>query len=134
MVPPLYDTAGWSTSLPKPGLSRLDELIQRRYPSMYDAYLTERALIPPGRLHEIAFADLERDPLGTMEGLYAALTLPGFDHLRPKLAASTTALGGDRKNRYEGLTPELRARVAGAWSRSFEVWGYPREPSVPEGA
>ena len=34
-----------------------------KYKAMYDAYFEERGLIPKSRLHEVAFEDLERDPI-----------------------------------------------------------------------
>ncbi|HYV32407.1 MAG TPA: sulfotransferase, partial [Candidatus Binatia bacterium] len=50
----------------------------RQWREMYDAYFAEKHLIPAGNLHEIAFADLERDPIGELRRMYAALRLPPF--------------------------------------------------------
>jgi hypothetical protein len=119
-----YDTAGWYTYLQRPDLDGLDELILRRYTVMYDAYFEEKALIPEGRLHEVAFSALEADPLREMAALYERLGLSGFDQFEPKLQAYVGSLRGYQKNRYHGLAPEARERVARAWRRSFEVWGY----------
>ncbi len=44
-----------------PDPSRLDDAVIRRYRALHDAYFDERALIPGGDLHELAFEDLERD-------------------------------------------------------------------------
>lgn len=123
-----YDTAGWYTYLQRPDLDGLDDLILRRYTSMYDAYFEERSLVPPGRLHEIAFADLEADPVGRIAAAYEALDLSGFDRFEPRLRAYNESLKDYRKNRYQELPPEVRERVARAWRRSFETWGYPVEP------
>jgi len=120
-----YDTAGWYTYLQRPDLAGLDELILRRYTAMYDAYFEEKALIPEGRFHEVAFADLDADPLRAMAVLYEKLGLPGFDRFEPKLRRYVESLKSYQKNRYDGLTPEMRERIADAWRRSFEVWGYP---------
>jgi len=48
--------------------------------------------------------------------------------LEPKLRGYVSSLRDYRKNRYEGLPPNVRERVARAWRRSFEEWGYPLEP------
>jgi len=122
-----YDTAGWYTYLQKPDLEGLDDLILKRYTSMYDAYFEEKDLIPSGRLHEIAFADLEADPLGQMALLYERLALPGFAHFEPTLRTYLQTLGGYKKNRYEGLPPGIQERVFREWRRSFETWGYPEK-------
>jgi hypothetical protein len=123
-----YDTAGWYTYLQRPDLDGLDDLILTRYTVMYDAWFEEKELIPAGRLHEIAFTDLEADPAGQMALLYERLGLGGFDQLEPKLREYVGSLRDYRKNRYEALPPAVRERVATAWRRSFEAWGYPLEP------
>ncbi len=119
-----YDTAGWYTYLQKPDLDGLDALILKRYTSMYDAYFEEKDLIPPGRLHEISFADLEADPLRQMASLYERLGLTGFAGFEPTLRDYVQTLGSYKKNRYEGLPSEVRERVFREWRRSFETWGY----------
>lgn len=126
-----YDTAGWYTYLQRPDLEGLDDLILRRFTVMYDAYFAERELIPAGRLHEVAFADLEAEPMAAMAALYAALDLPGFDRVEPKLRQYLDGLGAYRKNRYEELPAALRERVAREWRRSFEAWGYSPERPAP---
>ena len=123
-----YDTAGWYTYLQKPDLDGLDDLILNRYTAMYDAFFEEKDLIPAGRLHEIAFADLEADPLGQMAILYEQLGLPGFGAFEPTLRAYLQTLGGYKKNRYESLPPGVQERVFREWRRSFETWGYSEKP------
>lgn len=119
-----YDTAGWYTYLQRPDLDGLDDLILKRYTVMYDAYFEERSLIPPGRLHEIAFADLGADAVGQIAAAYEALELPGFERFEPRLRAYVESQKDYQRNRYQELPPEARARVARAWRRSFEAWGY----------
>lgn len=126
-----YDTAGWYTYLQRPDLDGLDDLILDRYRVMYDAYFEERELIPAGRLHEVAFADLDADPMGQMALLYERLGLPGFEDLEPKLRGYVESLRGYRKNRYEAIPREVLDRVGTAWRRSFDEWGYPLDPSEP---
>lgn len=123
-----YDTAGWYTYLQKPDLDGLEALLLARYRVMYDAYFAERALIPAGRLVDLAFTDLEADPIGQIANLYETLDLPGFSRFAPKLARYCSTLAGYRKNRYEGLPEETRRKIAAAWERSFAEWGYPTGP------
>ncbi|HVG07486.1 MAG TPA: sulfotransferase [Thermoanaerobaculia bacterium] len=120
-----YDTAGWYTYLQKPDLETLEGLILDRYGVMYGTYFEERALIPPGRLHEVAFADLDADPIGQTAAIYERLDLPGFERFEPKLRGYVESLQGYKKNRYEHLPAGTRERVFRAWRRSFDEWGYP---------
>lgn len=120
-----FDTAAWYTYLQRPDRSKLDDEILRRYALLYEAYFEQRALVPAGRLHEIAFADLERDPIGTLRSAYTALDLTGFAEFEPHLCEHVSSLKGYKKNTHSELAPALRQRVASEWRGSFEEWGYP---------
>ena len=100
--------------------------VLRTYVEMYDAYFADREVIPPGQLVEIAYEDLERDPIGQLRAIYAGLSLGDIEPFRPALDAYLATIAGYEKNRHRPLDDATRARVAEAWSRSFEVWGYPR--------
>jgi hypothetical protein len=102
----------------------LSARILRRYQTMYDCYLEERALIAPIRLHEVAFEALAHDPLGEMANLYAVLGLPNFAAARPALQAHLRTVKDYRRNEYAPLGPAERLQVARAWGRFFDVWGY----------
>jgi hypothetical protein len=91
---------------------------------VYDAFFEERGLIPPGRYHEIAFEDLEKDPLGQMHRLYAALGLPDFAAVEPALRQYVASLSGYKKNAFKELPAELKRRLTTEWRRCFDEWGY----------
>ena len=101
-----------------------DEMFIRRYLDMYDHFFAERALIPAGRYHEVAFEDLERDPVGQLREIYAKLDLPDFGEVETAVRQYVASLSGYRKNEYPELPATLRARIGSAWRRSFEEWGY----------
>ena len=74
------------------------------YTEMYDAFFEERGLIPEGRLCEVGFEDLERDPVGVVGSVYEALRpaglrgrpappggLPRLDRRLPQEPATTTS-------------------------------------------
>ncbi|MBV8607735.1 MAG: sulfotransferase [Singulisphaera sp.] len=103
----------------------LDAAVLRRYRIMYDAYFEERDLIPEPHLHELAFEDLERDPIGQTRRMYEALGLPSFDAVFPRLREYVGSLACYRKNEYPDLPPGLRGQIRDAWWRNFEAWGYP---------
>ena len=103
-----------------------DDQILGAYSEMYDAFFDQRSLIPPGRFAEVAFEDLERDPVGTVESIYTDLGLAGFADLQPRLEAYFGSIAGYRKNRHDDLPEPLRARIATVWGRNFDEWGYQR--------
>jgi hypothetical protein len=103
----------------------LDEQILTRYRVMYDAFFEERGLIPAGLFHEIAFEELERDPIGQMETLYERLNLSGFGAVRPALEKYLASVRDYEKNTYAPLPARLRQQIVAAWQRCFAEWGYP---------
>lgn len=120
-----FDTATWYAYLQRPDAAGIDCRILRRYTTLFDAFFEDRGRIPKGHFHELAFADLERDPLGQLRLLYEVLALPGFDRVEPRLRTYLDSLTGYQKNEYDELAPDLKAAVAQQWGRSFEEWGYP---------
>jgi hypothetical protein len=119
------DTAFWFTYLQKPDLTEADDNMLRTGQIVFDAYFDQRHLIPPGRLVEVAYEDLAARPVEVMQDLYAKLDLPPFEEFRPKLQAYVDSLAGYQKNRFPESPPPTRAKVAQAWHRCFEAWGYP---------
>ena len=103
-----------------------DDRIITVYNEMNDAYFEQRSLIADGRFCEVAFEDLEREPVGVIRSVYEALGLPGFEDLRPRLEAYLGSIVGYRKNRHDELPEPLRRRIAHEWGRSFDEWGYGR--------
>ena len=101
-----------------------DDRILSVYNEMYDVYFEERGLIPDGRLCEVSYEDLERDPVGVVGSVYESLGLTGFEAFRPRLEGYLATIDGYRKNRLDELPESLRRRIAHEWGRSFDEWGY----------
>jgi len=120
-----FDSATWYTYLQRPDVAGIDDRIIRRYNALYDAYFEERGLIPEGQFHEMAFEELERDPVGELQRMYEKLNLPGFGAFQPKLRRYVDSIAGYRKNEFGGLEPAWRARIAREWQRGFDAWHYP---------
>ena len=108
-----------------PPLDSPDRIL-RIYREMYDAYFAERDLIPAGRLVDVAYDRLRRDPIGVIGSIYDGLNLAGFADLRPQLDAYLGSIAGYRPNRHADLAAPLRDRIAAEWGRSFDEWGYAR--------
>lgn len=110
-------------TLQKTGAADWDDRIVRQYREMYDAYFQQRQLIPNGHLHEIAFEDLEADPVGQLRGTYEALDLPDFAYAEPKLCEYVSALSGYKKNLHAALSSDTRDRLSREWRACFDEWG-----------
>jgi hypothetical protein len=103
-----------------------DDTILGVYTEMYDAYFEQRGMIPGGRLCDVGYEDLERDPIRVVGSIYGSLGLAGFEDLRPRLETYLGSIAGYRKNQLLGLAEPLRLRIAQEWGQSFDEWGYER--------
>jgi hypothetical protein len=102
----------------------LTERTIRQFKEVYDVFFEEQGLIPNGHFHEMAFEDLEQDPLGQIRQAYEALDLPNFNHVEPKLRRYVDTLVGYKKNTFLNLPANLRQRIAQDLARCFDEWGY----------
>lgn len=116
--------AASSLAVQRPPREDADARILARYAELYDAYLVDSPLIPPGRLHEMRYEGLRADPLGELGRLYAGLGLPDFDSARPAVEKHLQDVAGYRANRFRPLREPDRRRVAAAWGRYFAAFGY----------
>ena len=97
----------------------------RVYREMHDTFFEERSLIPPSQFHELAFADLEQDPIGQTRQIYESLSLPDFAQAEPRLKEYVDSTAGYKKNEFPVLPADLRSRIASEWQQSFDEWHYP---------
>ena len=100
-----------------------DDVI-RDYDEVFDAFFEQRHLIPEENFCEVAFDELERDPVGEVGRIYEELHLPDFKHVEPTLRDYVQSIKGYSRNRFPELSHEMRDRLALQWSRCFEEWGY----------
>lgn len=110
--------------LQKPDLGDLDDWILEQYREMYEVCFAERSLIPPGCYHEMAFEELEKDPMGEMRKVYGALDLPDFRAVEAEMRGHIARLRTYRKNEFSDPEPELKARISSMWGSTIDEWGY----------
>jgi hypothetical protein len=122
----LWKTGPPSWCLQRPDFPDAEDQIIATYRVMYDAYFDQRVMIPEGQGCEVAYEDLERDPLGQLEAIYERLGLAGFAAVRPLVTNYLSSIAGYRKTEHAELCGALRHRIAREWGRCFEEWGYPR--------
>ena len=83
------------------------------------------ALAPPQV--EVAYADLAKDPTGTIGKIYSTLGLEGFEsRVKPLVEAETqrAAVKGHKVNRFAPMPQELKRIVAKEWEAFSKAWGY----------
>ena len=93
------------------------------YAAMMQRYMEDRELISKGHLAEVRFEDLERDPMGELERVYAELALPGWERARQPMADYLGTLSDYRKNVHR-IDPETVDVVDRHWGFAVEAWGY----------
>ena len=119
-----FHTAGWLTYLQKPDLEVLDQAILRRYHLLYDAYFSQRNLIPPDQFYEVSFSALEQDPIAAVRQIYQHLQLSYSDALNTRLQSYVNARQNYRKNVFPALDTETRQLIQQEWQGTFTAWGY----------
>lgn len=117
-------TAGPWYHLQRPGRVDLETRVLRVCREMYEVFFKERDLIPAGRWYEVGFEQLETDMIGQVRQIYEGLGLPDFAHVEPRLRSYHNAIGGYKKNEFQGLPSVQRERIARDWRRYFDEWGY----------
>ncbi len=114
-------------SLQKLDAPDLDDWLIRQYRVMYDAFFEDRPRIPAGHYCEVAFEDLERDPIGELHKIYQTLNLPDFSTFQPTLQKYVNSLAGYKKNTFPNIDPVLKNRLRREWHKCFDEWGYAAE-------
>ncbi|PNW79539.1 hypothetical protein CHLRE_08g358547v5 [Chlamydomonas reinhardtii] len=96
-----------------------------QYERMYSSYVRHRAAVPPGRLVEVGFAQLEADPVAALERVYTAFGWSDrWEAVAPLFADYSSSLADFKKNHFNGLQPEAEAVVRRRWAPSFAEFGY----------
>ena len=109
--------------LQRPQFDGLEEFVYRNLLRMHRAFMDQKKLIPAGRLCEVRYEDLVRDPLETMNAIYEQLNLGEFDRMRPTLEAFLAAQKDYKTNRFD-LSQETRAEITHRWAEFMREYGY----------
>jgi len=106
---------------------KLESLILSVYKQMMTSYLAEKALIPEGNLVEVAFDDLERDPMSTIKSIYESLEIDGFEKSKPSINEYIESKKGYKKNTHT-ITKKKLERILTEWDFAMKEWNY----SIPD--
>ncbi len=100
------------------------EHILHRFECIYDRYMADLGMLPPGRLTEITYENLIANPLDVLEKAYKALELSGFEEASKNFTRLMTARNDYRPNRHSAVSAQQRAEIARRWGPYAKRWGY----------
>jgi len=112
------------TSMQRYSETDIERNVLELYPQLVGRYLKDRNLLGPGQLVELGFADLETNPLQSVELIYRKLALPGYDQAAPRIAAYVESQSSYQKNNFERPSARVEELVRERWSIGFEAGGY----------
>jgi hypothetical protein len=104
-----------------------DNLVTRfpvNYRKIEETYYRDTSGLPKEQVAEVAFDDLERDPLGQIERIYRQLNLEFTDRFRQRLERYVESVRGYRKNKNEPLEASVVERLNAELQPLFELGGY----------
>lgn len=101
----------------------IDGAILRVYARMMGLLVEDTSDLAAPDFVEIAYADLDADPMGALRRIYRALALDGFDAAAPRFEAYLARVATFQKNSFR-RDPAAEARVAEHWAPFIERWGY----------
>lgn len=108
----------------------IDETILGVYDRMMRSIERDSANLPADRFVELRYGDLDRDPLGAVEKVYASLSLPGFENARPHFEAYLASVQSFEKNRF-AYAEEAAAKVERRLGYFLRKWAYGRPGGDP---
>ncbi|KAG2483954.1 hypothetical protein HYH03_017200 [Edaphochlamys debaryana] len=121
----MAQTYYWYTYLQTPSDATINDFIMDQYDLLHGSYLAERHLVPPGRLLELPFAELEADPLGALGRVYEAFGWSEqYSSLLPAWRPYLASLADFRRNHFNTLSPQVEAVVRQRWAQSFRAFDY----------
>jgi omega-hydroxy-beta-dihydromenaquinone-9 sulfotransferase len=104
--------------------AEIHERVMWAYEQTMRRYLELRHLIPPGQLIEIAYSDLDSQPIETLQRIYKEIELGNFSDVQPEIEAYLAQVADFEKNPAVPLSQELQDEIRMRWGFAFEEWKY----------
>ena len=100
-----------------------EELIIRVYKRMMKDFLEDKHLIPEGNLSEVAFEELEANPMAVLKKIYGQLGLEGFDSATALFEEYLKKMRSYKKNRHT-ISRDKLDNVMNEWKFTMDIWNY----------
>jgi hypothetical protein len=97
------------------------------YKKLMSDFLEQKTLIPAANFVEIAFDDLEKDPLNNLKHIYEKLDLPGFEDALPAFTNYRQSMDSYEKNKHT-ISSDLLEKIRHEWGFAMKHFNY----AVPE--
>lgn len=120
----MYKTTLARSAFQKRDHSTITQRILERYTETYNAFFSQKEAIPSGNYIDIAFEDLEHNPLAVLKSIYSVLQLDGYSAIEQKTIDYIDTLKGYIKNKHLHLENDIKKRIFREWERSFTEWKY----------
>ena len=102
-----------------------DEKVLEAYEETYRRWLEDKSLIPAGRLVEVCFEDLKKEPVKLVEQLYQRLGDGEMD--REVLQEYLDSIANYQQNQYDALSSEMIQQINQRMGFVFDALDYPME-------
>jgi len=103
-------------ALQDPSEVDVEPFVLETYARLMDAYDAQVAEVPAALRCEVAFEDLEQDPMAEVQRVWSALSLPDWPAAEPPIRAYAASIQDYSKNRFE--IPEVtKTRVERHWGK-----------------
>ena len=109
----------------------VEDMAIQFYKRIYTQYLKDMARVPAGQLVEIAYTDLVKAPIETLEHIYRTLDLPGFETAKPLMQAHVDSQRSYKTNQFQ-LPDTLRKKINRELGFFFEHYHIPMKVSEGE--
>lgn len=94
------------------------------YRALEEAFYRDTAGLARNQVAEVAFEDLERDPVGELARIYGRLGLDMSPQFRQRLRDYLEGVADHQKNRFPPLADEVRRAVDAQMGPFLARWGY----------
>ncbi len=102
----------------------LEDMAIYQFKLIYQQYFEDCKQIPQNQLIEIAYSDLTKAPMETLERIYGRLELPGFQAAKPRFQAHIDSQRHYQVNQFH-LEPRLQRKINEQLGFYFEHYGFP---------
>ena len=103
--------------------SWLDDYVLDMFARLTEDYEEDRHVIPKGRLIELRYEDLIKDPISILRDIYARLDIGDFAAAEAPMQAYLDAQKEHRVSEYE-MPPELKRKVIDRLAPYIDRFGY----------
>lgn len=103
--------------------TEIDNHIFEVYKNLMHDFMDQKQLIPKGNFVEIAFADLEQEPMQNLRMIYEKLYLQGFQKALPHFLNYQQTMESYEKNKHS-ISRQLLEKIQQEWGFAMKAFNY----------